>query len=85
MLFIRISCHKPYSLVAFAGPPPPPQPTTQCHLFCQEWEEVRIVHVTISSLLRARTYTKMAAVSVLHKSYFKCSSVEDQGSAHCCP
>lgn len=86
MLFIRISCHKPEGLVSFVGhPPPPPGPTTQCHLFCQKWEEVHIVHITISSLLQARTRMKMAAVSALHKSYFKCSSVEDRGSAYCCP
>lgn len=31
-------------------------------------------------ILLANTYIKMATVSILHKSYFKCSSVEDQRS-----
>lgn len=69
----------------FFSLPSRPGPTTQCHLFCQKWQEVHIVHITISSLLQARTHMKMAAVSALHKSYFKCSSVEGRGSAYCCP
>ena len=85
MLFIRISCRRPEGLVSFVGPPPPPGPRRQCHLFCQKWEEVHIVRVTVGSLLPARTHTKMATVFALHKSYFKCSSVEDRGSACCCP
>lgn len=36
--------------------PAPPQPATQCHLFCQEWEEVHIVPVTTTSLLLAYTH-----------------------------
>lgn len=65
----------------YFGPQPPARLRTQCRLFCQKWEEVHIVHITITSLLLAHTYIRMVAVSVLHKSYFKCSSVEDQRSA----
>lgn len=71
--------------LSWAPPPPTPWPRTQCHLFCQQWEEVHIVPVTITALLLAHTHTKMATVSILHKSYFKCSLLEDHGSAYCCP
>lgn len=73
--------HKVWFL--YFAPTPHPKSTVQCHLFCQKWEEVHIVHITITSLLLAHTCMKMATVSVLHKSHFKCSAVEDRGFAYC--